>query len=85
MKYPLNTMLGDVDPRDQEELIPSLLIMSDPEATLGDYFNLFEECVGEPRSTSRAYKLLVQEEHVECTTSFQFLVGLGQPLPHTSR
>ena len=84
MKYKLSTMLQDVDPRDQEELIPSRLIMSDPEATLGDYFKLFEACVGEHQITSRAYKLLVEQENVECTTSFQCLVGLGQQSRLTS-
>lgn len=67
MKYPISTLLQDVDPNDQLEFIPSLLIMCDPMATINDYFNLFERCVEEPRFTSPVYQKLVQEDR-PCTT-----------------
>lgn len=61
-KYPLSTLLQDVDPNDQTEFIPALLIMCDPMATLDDYFKLYESCVDEPRFCSTAYKNLVLRE-----------------------
>lgn len=78
MKYPVSTLLQDVDPNDQLEFIPSLLIMCDPMATINDYFSMFERCVEEPRFTSLAYKNLVQEDQ-SCTTQCPHPAVLDQP------